>query len=122
MFDGLRKFVARNLHQGSWLRGIAARSRHLIGGLYGVLKDDPRLAEDYLLVRFKKEAGGPYLRDVAAEEIDAEISRRYAGNPMFNRILADHIAGMTDMFVVTEYERLLGQPAMARSQTPGMSP
>ncbi len=122
LFEGLREFVARNLHQGPWLRGMAARARHLIGGLYQALMDDPRLAEDYLLVRFKKESGGPYLRDVAAAEIDAEIGGRYAGNPRFSRILADHIAGMTDLFLVTEHERLLGPPAMARPQTPGMTP
>ena len=108
LYDGLKAFVARQLHQGAWLSGVAARARSLIGGLFRVMKDDPRLADDYLLLRFKQEQGGRYLRDVPAGEIESEIARRYRGNARYVRLVADHIAGMTDMFAVAEYERLLG--------------
>jgi len=108
LYDGLRAFVSRHLHQGAWLSGVAARARHLLGGLYNALREDPRLADDYLLLRFKQEHGGRYLRDVGPSEIGSEIARRYRGNPRYARLVADHIAGMTDMFAVAEYERLLG--------------
>ncbi len=108
LFDGLRDFVARNLNQGAWLSGVGARARHLIAGLFAALENDPRLVDDYLLLRFKEEYGGPYLRDVAPADMEAEIARRYRGSTRFRRLVADHIAGMTDMFAVSEYERLLG--------------
>jgi dGTPase len=108
LFDGLRDFVARNLNQGAWLSGVGARARHLIAGLFAALEGDPRLADDYLLLRFKEECGGPYLRDVDPADMETEIARRYRGSVRFRRLVADHIAGMTDMFAVSEYERLLG--------------
>lgn len=108
LYDGLRSFVSRNLHQGAWLLSVAARASHLLGGLFRALNEDPRLADDYLLLRFKQEQGGRYLRDAPPEEIGAEIARRYRGNASFARLVVDHIAGMTDMFAVAEYERLLG--------------
>jgi len=112
MYDGLREFISRRLHEGAWLRGVSARARNLIGGLFRALIDDPRLAEDYLLLRFKEEEGGPYLRDVAPARVDAEIARRYRGNSRFALLVADHIAGMTDTFLLAEYERILGPPGM----------
>ena len=108
LFDGLRAFVARNLNQGAWLSGVGARARHLISGLFAALMGDPRLADDYLLLRFKEECGGPYLRDVDPSDMETEIAHRYRGSIPFRRLVADHIAGMTDMFAVSEYERLLG--------------
>jgi dGTP triphosphohydrolase len=115
LYDGLRTFVSRHLNQGAWLSGVAARARHVIGGLFRALNDDPRLADDYLLLRFKEEHGGRFLRDVPAEAIDAEIARRYRGHARYMRLVADHIAGMTDMFAVAEYERLLGPFVMGGS-------
>jgi len=114
LYDGLRGLVSRQLHQGAWLSGVAARARHLIGGLFRALKEDPRLADDYLLLRFKQEQGGRFLRDVPAAEMGGEIARRYRGSAVYARLVADHIAGMTDMFAVAEYERLLGPRVAAR--------
>jgi dGTP triphosphohydrolase len=108
LVDGLEDFVDRNLHQGAWLRGVASRARRLIAGLFRALTDDPRLAEDYLLLRFKEDCGGPYLRDIPLDDMEKEIARRYRGSARFKRIVVDHIAGMTDMYAVSEYERLLG--------------
>ncbi|HZI92689.1 MAG TPA: HD domain-containing protein [Patescibacteria group bacterium] len=108
LYDGLRSFLTRHLYQGAWLSGVAARARHLLGGLFRALTDDPRLADDYLLLRFKEEHGGRYLRDLPPAEIGAEMRRRYRGNARYARLVADHIAGMTDLFAVSEYERLLG--------------
>ena len=108
LFEGMRDLVARNLNQGAWLSSVGARARHLITGLFAALEGDPRLADDYILLRFKEECGGPYLRDVDPADMETEIARRYRGSARFGRLVADHIAGMTDMFAVSEYERLLG--------------
>ncbi len=120
LYDGLCDCVARHLHQGAWVSSVRARAAHLIAGLFRTLMDDPRLAEDYLLLRFKEEGGeegGRYLRDVPPREMEAEIRRRYRGNPRFARLVADHIAGMTDLYLISEHERLVGpfQPGGARS-------
>jgi len=108
LYDGLRNFVARELYQGAWFSSVAVRARHLLTGLFRALTADPRVAEDYLLLRFKELHGGRYLRDVAPARMKSEISRRYRGNAKFARLVADHIAGMTDLFAIAEYERLLG--------------
>ncbi len=108
LFEGLARFVDRRLHQGAALRGVAARAQHVLGGLFRTITGDPRLAEDYVLLRFREEQGGPYLRDLAGRAADAEIRKRYRGNARFARLVADHIAGVTDLFAVAEYERLLG--------------
>ncbi|HKY31814.1 MAG TPA: HD domain-containing protein [Candidatus Polarisedimenticolia bacterium] len=112
MYDGLGDFVSRHLHQGAWLSAAASRARHLLGALFRALADNPRLAEDYMLLRFKQDEGGPYLRDVPPAAMEAELARRYRGSRPFARIVADHIAGMTDLFTVAEHERLLGPFAM----------
>lgn len=108
LYDGLRSFVDRRLHQGAWLSAVAARARHILSGIFQALVRDPRLADDYVLLRFREECGGAYLRDIAPGSIEKEITRRYRANKKFARLVVDHIAGMTDMFAIAEYERLLG--------------
>ena len=70
--------------------------------------DNPCLAPDYLLRRFAEEHGGPCLREVPLSEVDAEIRRRYRNRPELVRLLADHVAGMTDSYALEEYRALTG--------------
>jgi dGTP triphosphohydrolase len=116
LYDGLCDYVARHLHQGAWLSSVRARAAQLIAGLFRALTEDPRLAEDDLLLRHKEECGGRYLRDVPPREMDMEIRRHYRGHPRFARLVADHISGMTDLYLISEHERLVGpfQPGGAR--------
>ncbi len=111
LFDGLRDLVARRLHQGAWLRAVSFRARVLLADLFRALAEDPRLAEDYLLLRFREEEGGPYLRDLPSPAVEAEIARRYRASPRWARLVADHIAGMTDPFAVQEHARIIGTRA-----------
>jgi dGTP triphosphohydrolase len=48
--------------------------------------------------------------------MDTEIRRHYRGHPQFARLVADHISGMTDLYLISEHERLVGpfQPGGAR--------
>ena len=116
LYDGLCDYVARHLHQGAWLSSVRARAAQLIAGLFRTLTEDPRLVEDYLLLRHKEECGGRYLRDVPPREMDTEIRRHYRGHPRFARLVADHISGMTDLYLISEHERLVGpfQPGGVR--------
>jgi len=108
MFEGLSEFVEHRIYQGAWWKGVSSRARRVLGGLHDALAGDPLLAEDYTLLRFREENGGPFLRDLQREELQREIGARYRGNASYRRLIVDHIAGMTDLFAVSEYERILG--------------
>jgi dGTP triphosphohydrolase len=75
-------------------------------GLFAAYHNDPRLLEDHVLFRYREIAGGRYLRDLPRTEVDAEIARRYRKDPRFARVLADYLAGMTDVYAITEHSRL----------------
>ncbi|MGH9869186.1 MAG: HD domain-containing protein [Candidatus Polarisedimenticolia bacterium] len=107
MYDALDDFVRRRLHQGGAHSAVGLRARRIVQGLFQVLCEEPRVVDDYVLLRFREETRGRYLRDVAPAEIETEIARRYRGNPVFARLVADHIAGMTDPFAVAEHERMV---------------
>ena len=107
MYDALGEFVGRRVHHAAGRAAVALRARRIVQGLFRVMHDDPLVADDYVLWRFKEQAGGPYLRDVAFSAVAGEIARLYRGNPLFSRLVADHIAGMTDPFALAEHERLV---------------
>ena len=65
-----------------------------------------RQLDSYVLLRYRDAIGRPYLRDFGLEEVDEEIRRNYHNSPAFVRLVADHIAGMTDKYALDEYERL----------------
>jgi dGTP triphosphohydrolase len=46
--------------------------------------------------------------------VAGEVASRYHASPGFARLLADHIAGMSDRFALEEY-RALEQPAPEQS-------
>jgi dGTP triphosphohydrolase len=48
----------------------------------------------------------PYLRDVARENVAGVVRRYYRGDSRFVRLLADHLAAMTDTFAIAEHTRL----------------
>jgi dGTPase len=107
MYDALGEFVGRRVHHAAGRAAVGLRARRVVQGLFRVMHDDPLVTDDYVLLRFKEQAGGPYLRDVPFSAVAGEIARRYRGNPLFSRLVADHIAGMTDPFALAEHERLV---------------
>ena len=74
--------------------------------MFAAYYQDPLQLDDYALLRYRAETGGTFLRDVPEERVDAEIEQRYQDRPGFLRIIADHIAGMSDTYALKEYERL----------------
>ena len=83
-----------------------ARGRSFVKGLFAAYYRDPLQLENYVLLRYRALAGGPYLRDLSGPDLQEEIAARYHGNPAFIRLVADHVAGMSDTYAVKEYERL----------------
>ena len=75
-------------------------------GLFAAYYRDPLQLDDYVLLRYRSMHGGSYLRDLPGDQVAGEVRKRYHGNPSFVRLIADHIAGMSDSFALKEYERL----------------
>jgi dGTP triphosphohydrolase len=46
------------------------------------------------------------LRDCSPAQVPKEVAARYWNNPIFLRVLTDHMAAMTDTFALKEYDRL----------------
>lgn len=82
------------------------RARGMIHGLFQAYHADPSVLEDYVLLRFREAEGIRYLRDVPPVEQGQEIDRHYRGSRCLARIIADHLAGMTDRYLVDEHRRV----------------
>jgi dGTP triphosphohydrolase len=80
----------------------------VIAGLFQAYRENPRLLPDDVLQGLADELGMRFLREVPLKELDREIVERYHPQPTFLRIIADHIAGMTDSYCNAEYRELVG--------------
>jgi len=118
LFEDLRASVEDRARSTAGSALAAARARRILSDLIEAYHIDPRLLDDYVLLRFKEIAGGAYLRDLPAAAMETEIARRYHGSGVFLRLIADHIAGMTDAYALSEHGRLSG----AAPSTGGIPP
>ncbi len=104
--EDLEELVRVHIYRSRTVRRLEARARTFLTGLFAAYYQDPLQLDDYALLRYRAEAGGPFLRDVPEERVDAEIEARYQNRPAFVRLIADHVAGMSDTYALREYERL----------------
>jgi len=102
----LESFVETQVYRSFAVSRLEARARTFLRGLFGAYHRDPQQLDDYVLLRYKTMTGGDYLRDLPGDKVAAEVATRYHGKPAFLRLIADHIAGMSDSFALKEYERL----------------
>jgi dGTPase len=102
----LEAFVETQVYRSFAVSRLDARARTFIRGLFAAYYRDPAQLEDYALLRYRSLTGGTYLRDLPGNRVEAEVATRYHGQPAFLRLIADHIAGMSDSFALKEYERL----------------
>ncbi len=86
------------------------RARKVITALFRAYWTNPLTLPTYVLLRAKEELGFPFLRDIRFNAVAAEIASRYHSSAGFARLVADHIAGMSDRFALEEYQSL-EQPA-----------
>jgi dGTPase len=107
-----RGFLAGRSIEGSrriaWRARVAARC----SGLFAAYHADPTLLEDHVLLRYREVAGIRFLRDLPRAASAAEVSGRYRRDPRFARVLADHVAAMTDAYALAEHARLLEMGAV----------
>ncbi len=107
----LEAFLEARIHGGGEADRIEARGRRALLGLFAAYFADPALLDDHVLFRMKEVAGVRYLRDLPRESRERE-ARAYRSDPRFTRILADHLAAMTDVYALAEHVRLLEMGAV----------
>ncbi len=112
LLEDLEGFLEARVHRGHEADRVGARGRRVLLGLLAGYHADPSLLDDHVLLRFKEAAGVRYLRDLAKGAVEREVARRYRGNPLWVRVLADHIASMTDAYALAEHARLLEMGAV----------
>jgi dGTPase len=112
MLDDLEGFLEARVRRGRAADRIDGRGRRVLLGLFAAYQADPALLEDHLLLRYKEVAGVRFLRDLPRPAVDAEVAARYRPDPRFSRLLADHLASMTDAYALVEHERLTGMGAV----------
>ena len=102
----LEAFVEAQVYRSFTVSRLEARARPFIRGLFAAYYRDPLQLDNYVLLRYRTAHGGTYLRDLSGNRVTEEVETRYHGKPEFVRLIADHIAGMSDSFALKEYERL----------------
>jgi dGTP triphosphohydrolase len=111
MLEDLEGFLEGKVRRGHDFDQVDGKARRVLLGLFASYFAEPGLLKDHLLIRYKEIAGGRFLRDVPASERTREIDTRYRGRS-FVRLLADHLAAMTDTYALTEYRRLIQEGAV----------
>src|SRR5882672_1808865 len=111
LVDDLERFLDARIHRGREADQIEARGRRALLGLFAAYFADPGLLDDHVLFRMKELCGVRYLRDLPRESRERE-ARVYRSNPRFTRLLADHLAAMTDAYALAEHARLLEMGAV----------
>jgi dGTP triphosphohydrolase len=111
LVSDLERFLEGRIHRGRDAEQIDARGRRVLLGLFAAYFADPGLLDDQVLFRMKELAGVRYLRDLPLKSRERE-ARAYRSDPRFSRLLADHLAAMTDTYALAEHARLLEMGAV----------
>ncbi len=106
LFAELKAFIYQFIINHPQVNRQDWRARRVVAGLFRAFWVNPLNLPSYVLLRAKEELGFPYLRDIPLGTVAAEVSERYHPSPGFARLVADHIAGMSDRFALEEYRSL----------------
>jgi dGTPase len=106
MFDELKTFIYRYIINHPQVNRQDWRARKVISGLFRAFWQNPLNLPTYVLLRAKEELGFTFLRDLPLGSVAAEVASRYHSSPGFARLVADHIAGMSDRFALEDYHSL----------------
>ncbi len=109
-FAQLKAFIYQFVINHSQVNRQDWRARKVIAALFRAYWQNPLNLPSYVLLRARDELGFPFLRDVPFATVAAEVASRYHSSAGFARLVADHIAGMSDRFALEEYQSL-EQPA-----------
>jgi dGTPase len=106
LFDELKSFIYRFIINHIDVNRQDWRARKVVTALYHAFWTNPLTLPSYVLLRAHKELGYPYLREVSLSTVADEVAGRYHASAGFARLIADHIAGMSDRFALEEYASL----------------
>jgi len=107
----LEAFLGSRVYGTASSERVDARGRRVVLGLFAAYFADPGLLEDHVLFRMKELAGVRYFRDLPRERREGE-AKTYRADVRFTRLLADHLAAMTDGYALAEHARLLEMGAV----------
>lgn len=107
----IEAFLTARVHRGASAERVEGRGRRVVLGLFAAWFADPALLDDHVLLRMKELAGVRYFRDLPREQRERE-ARAYRVDPRFTRLLADHLAAMSDGYATAEHARLLEMGAV----------
>jgi dGTPase len=110
LFDELKAFIYRFIINHSRVNRQDWRAHKVIVELFKAYWTSPLNLPSYVLLRARDELGFDYLRDLPMKSVVDEVSNRYHSSAGFARLVADHIAGMSDRFALEEH-RFLEQPS-----------
>jgi dGTPase len=106
LFGELKSFIYRFIINHIDVNRQDWRARKVVASLYHAFWSNPLTLPSYVLLRAKTELGLGYLRDVPLAAVADEVAGRYHTSVGFARLIADHIAGMSDRFALEEYDSL----------------
>jgi dGTPase len=106
LFGQLKRFIYRFIINHPQVNRQDWRARKVITGLFRAFWQNPLNLPSDVLRRATPELGLVYLRDLPLRSVAAEVASRYHSCPGFARLVADHIAGMSDRFALEEYGSL----------------
>jgi dGTPase len=106
LFDELKAFVYQFIINHLDVNRQDWRARKVVSELFHAFWTNPLTLPSYVLLRAATELGFPYLRDVPLSQVAKEVADRYHASAGFARLIADHIAGMSDRFALEEFASL----------------
>jgi len=109
LFTELKAFIYRFIINDAQVNRQDWRARKVVTSLFHAFWHNPLNLPTYVLLRARDELGFDFLRDIPIKSVAGEVASRYHSSPGFARLVADHIAGMSDRFALEEY-RSLEQP------------
>jgi dGTPase len=119
LFADLKAFIYQFIINHSTVNRQDWRARKVVTALFKAFWANPLNLPNYVLLRARDELGFSYLRDIPIKSVAGEVTSRYHASPGFARLVADHIAGMSDRFALEEY-RSLEQPTPSQRFPGGM--
>jgi len=106
LYVELQNFVKKWIINSFSVNRADGRARYFIRKLFSAYYNNPFQLESYVLIKMRDKARIGYLRDIDISEQELELDKHYHGNPIFIRLICDHIAGMSDAFALREFEKL----------------
>ncbi|MCU0291563.1 MAG: dNTP triphosphohydrolase [Thermoanaerobaculaceae bacterium] len=106
LFAELKAFIYRHIINHQDVNRQDFRAHLVIGGLFRAFFSNPLTLPTYALLRFHELTGRRYLRDLPIPQMPEEVRQHYHTEPRFVRLIADHLAGMSDRYALDDFEAL----------------